>query len=410
MADLLIHGIGSLVTNAGRRNGDVAVVAQAAVAVRDGLIVWAGAEADLPGLFDDLPAVDAGGRAVLPGFVDAHTHLVFTGDRSDEFARRLRGDSYEDILQAGGGILSTVAAVRAAGRARLVADSRDRARRLLAAGTTTAEVKSGYGLDTRSEVALLKAVGDLDTELAIDLVPTFLGAHVVPTEFRDDRDGYVDLVMGDMLEACAPLARFVDVFVDRGAFTVDEARRICAAAAARGLRPRLHVEQLTAGGGAALAADLQAVSADHLDHVDEDGAAALAAAGTVAVLLPAASFAMGSPQAPGRMIWDAGVTVALATDCNPGTSYTESMGFVIAVACVEMGLTPDEAVWAATAGGAAALGLGDRGRLLPGMLADLIILDAPNHIHLAYRPATQLVWKVFKQGMPAADSRPAGGG
>lgn len=396
MADLLVTSIGSLVTNASGVPGEAGVVADAAVVIVDGSVAWVGESGLVPDGHRELPVVDAEGRAAIPGFVDAHTHAVFAGDRADEFARRLAGESYEDILASGGGIHSTVAATRSATTDQLVDGTVARLDRMLAGGTTTAEVKSGYGLTTVDEMRMLAVTAAALERSAIDVVPTFLGAHV-PDSGMTPSD-YTDLVLEEMLPACAPHAQFCDVFCDDAAFGVAETRRILAAARDLGLGLRLHAEQLSHSGGAALAAELGASSADHLDHVTAKDAAALAGAGVVATLLPAASFSMRAPQAPGRMLWDAGVTVAIATDCNPGTSNVESMSLVVALACIEMGLTPDEAIWAATLGGATSLGLNDRGRIAPGTLADLVILDAPTHHHIPYRPGSDLVWKVIKRG------------
>jgi len=394
--DLLIIGIGELVTNASGSDDLLGLSNHAAVAIRNGSVVWAGPEKDLPDGHRDGPSIDVGGRAVIPGFVDAHTHLVFAGDRSDEFARRLRGESYEQILAAGGGIHSTVAATREASDEALVSNAMARALRMLESGTTTVEVKSGYGLDTATEVRMLRAAAAVGASTPLDVVLTFLGAHVVDRGMA--RDEFVRLVVDEMLPACAPLASFCDVFVDEGAFTVDEARTVLEAGIAHGLHPRVHAEQLAHTGAAALAADLGAASADHLDRITPDDAAALREAGTVAVLLPGASFSMRSPQAPGRMLWDAGVTVALATDCNPGTSNVESMPLVVAIACLEMGLTPAEALWSATRGGALSLEMPDHGRVGEGTAGDLVVLDAPSHLHLPYRPGTALVDTVIKGG------------
>lgn len=424
---MLITNIGQLVTNASGDPGDVAIVRDAAVVVEGGDIAWVGPAAATPRTHPDTVILDVEGRAVLPGFVDAHTHLVYAGDRSGEFARRLRGESYEAILASGGGIHSTVVATRAASSSDLIEAAASRMGRMLRSGTTTVEVKSGYGLTAIDELRLLHAAvaagqrasrtmmtGSIDlapddishevhewhvavgSDSGPTVIPTFLGAHV-PDRGMEPAD-YVALVVEEMLPAIAGSADFCDVFVDRGAFTVDDARRILTAAAGLGLGLRLHAEQLSHTGSAALAAELGAASADHLDHATPEDAAALAAAGVVATLLPAASFSMRSPQAPGRMLWDAGVTVAIATDCNPGTSNVESMPFVIALACLEMGLTPEEAVWAATLGGARSLRLADRGRVTPGAVADLVILDAPSYLHIPYRPGTDLVWRVMKSG------------
>lgn len=394
--DLLLTGIGELVTNSAEAPGGLGLVRDAAVAIKDGRVAWVGSAADLPAAHRGLDPFDVAGRAVVPGFVDAHTHLVFAGDRADEFARRLAGEDYEAILASGGGIHSTVTATRAASFDELVAAGRERVMRLLRQGTTTVEVKSGYGLDTDTEVRMLEAARAVGERTPIDVVLTYLGAHVVPRDI--DRGDYLDLVTGEMLDACVPLARYCDVFCDRGAFTVEEARRVLLAGLEGGLRPRLHAEQLAHTGAARLAAEMGAASADHLDHATPEDAVALREAGVVAVLLPAASFALRNPQAPARMLWDAGVTVALATDCNPGTSYVESMPFVIALACLEMGLTPEEALWAATRGGALALEEPDKGRVVEGAVADLAVLDAPSYRHLPYRPGSDLVWAVVKDG------------
>jgi len=398
--DLLLTGIGELVTNSAEAPGGLGLVRDAAVAIKDGRVAWVGSAADLPAAQRQLEAFDVQGRSVVPGFVDAHTHLVFAGDRAEEFARRLRGESYESILASGGGIHSTVAATRAASFDELVAAGRERAMRLLRQGTTTVEVKSGYGLDTETEVRMLEAARAVGERTPIDVVLTYLGAHVVPRDI--DRGDYLDLVTGEMLDACVPLARYCDVFCDRGAFTVDEARRVLLAGLEGGLRPRIHAEQLAHTGAARLAAEMGAASADHLDHATPEDAVALREAGVVAVLLPAASFSLGAPQAPARMLWDAGVTVALATDCNPGTSYVESMPFVVALACLEMGLTPEEALWAATRGGALALEEPDKGWLVEGAVADLVVLEAPSYRHLPYRPGSDLVWAVIKDGTVVA--------
>ena len=392
MTDLLLTGIGHLTTNAGEPLKD------AVVAVEAGRISYVGGEADSP-FQDDSRRLDCGGRAVIPGFVDAHTHLVFAGDRSDEFARRAAGESYADIAAAGGGILSTVAATRAASDEALFELAAERARRMLAAGTTTLEVKSGYGLDVETERRLLAVARRLGEELPITVKTTFLGAHSVPHEFAKDRRGYIELVIDEMLPAVAALADYCDVFVEQGVFDREEGRPILEAAQRHGLQARVHACQLSPGEGAALAAELGAASADHLDHATAEDAEALAGAGVAAVLLPGASYTLGGRHAPARMIWDAGCTVALATDCNPGTSYLEAMGLVISLAVVKMGLTVEEAIWAATRGGAISLGLEDHGLVQPGMVADLVVLEAPNPIHIPYRPATNLAWRVVAGGV-----------
>lgn len=390
--DFILGDIGELTTN------DQEPLRDGAIAVRNGRIAWVGDSSAVPSEFRGFERLSAEGRAVLPGFVDAHTHCVFAGDRGVEFGRRMRGERYEDIMASGGGIGSTVQATRSSTIEELVASARVRLDRMLSKGSTTVEIKSGYGLDVVTEKNMLEAINELASTHPVDVVPTFLGAHVVPTEYRQNRVGYLELIEREMLPVCAPYARYCDVFCDEGAFTVDEARRVLEAGLRFGLKPRMHVEQLTASGGAQLAAEMNAVSADHLDHVTPAGVEALRAAGTVAVLLPSVSLSMRTPQPPGRMLWDSGVPVAIATDCNPGTSYVESMPLVVALAVLEMGLAPEEAVWAATRGGALALEEQEKGLITQGAAADVIVLDAPSAVHLAYRPGTDLVGSVVKDG------------
>jgi imidazolonepropionase len=358
-----------------------------AIVVRDGRVERVLPEGELPAGLGDLPELDAEGRAVVPGFVDAHTHLVFAGRRHWEFKARLEGRRYE-----AGGIMQTVDATRAATTEMLTEMVVERAERCVDTGTTTIEVKSGYGLDTDTERRSLDAVHRAGDRTAASLIPTFLGAHLNP-----DRD-YIDRVVEEMLPVCAPLAESCDAFCDDGALTVDETRRVLEAGAAFGLTPRVHAEELAHTGGAALAADLRCASADHLVHVTEDDARALAASGVVAVLLPATSFCLRSAYAPARMLLDAGVTIGLATDCNPGTSYTSSIPFVIAVACSEYGLTIDEAVGAATTGGASALRRDDIGHLGPGARADMVVVDGEHWVELAYRPGMPVIARVVKAG------------
>jgi imidazolonepropionase len=376
----LVTNIAELVTN-DPELGDspLGVVADAAVVVADGRIAWVGPAARAPAADG---RIDLGGRAVVPGFVDSHAHLVFAGDRAGEFAARMTGARYD-----GGGIAATVTATRQAPdedlRARLHALVAEMRRQ----GTTTVEVKSGYGLTVDDEARLLRLAAEVTAET------TFLGAHVVPAEYADRRAEYVALVTGPMLDACAPHARWVDVFCEPAsahAFDGDEARAVLAAGAARGLGLRVHANQLSAGPGVVLAVELGAASADHCTHLADADVDALAGAATVATLLPGVEFATRSPYPDARRLLAAGVTVALATDCNPGSCYTSSMPFCVALAVREMSMTPAEALWAATAGGAAALRRTDVGHLGVGARADLAVLDAPSHLHLAYRPGVPI--------------------
>ena len=395
MSDLFLTGIGHLTTHDGEP------VMDAVVKVERGSVVYAGPGADAPDQGPS-PRVECEGRAVMPGFVDSHTHLVFGGDRAAEFSMKMAGATYADLAESGGGILSTVAATRKTTEADLFEAAAKRVERMIAAGTTSVEIKSGYGLDLDTELLLLRVARRIGNELPVSVKTTFLGAHALPPEFRSDRAGYVDLVIEEMLPAAAPLADYCDVFVEEGAFSVDEARRIFAAARGVGMGARVHADQLTHSGGAALAAEIGAVSSDHLDHVSEQDATALADAGVVAVLVPGASYMMRSPQAPGPMLIEHGLTIALATDCNPGTSYFESMGPVVSLAVVQMGLTTEQAIHAATRGGALALGMEGHGTITAGSAGDLVVLDAPFPAHIPYRPGTNLAWMTIKAGRVVA--------
>lgn len=398
MSDLLVTGIGELVTCDGSGDDGLGIITDAAVAMVGELIQWVGSTHDIPHEYRSLPTTDLEGRAVVPGFVDPHTHVVFAGDRAHEHAMRLAGATYEEIQAAGGGIYSTVAATREKHLVALILESRDRVERMLANGTTTVEIKTGYGLDLATEIKMLDAIDAIDASLPIDIVRTFLGAHVVAPEYGIDREGYVDLVVGPMLDAVADRVDAVDVFCDTVAFTIDEAKRVLDAGQAAGLSARLHADQLSRSGGGMLAATVGAVAADHLDHATDEDINALAEAGTVAVLLPGVSFTMQEPPPDARHFIDAGVTVALATDCNPGTSFVETMPFIIALAATTAGMTPAEALTSATVGGARALGFDDRGILARGKLGDLVVLSAPSHEHLVYRPDGDLVERVIKRG------------
>jgi imidazolonepropionase len=377
---VLITNIGELVTNQpGEQAGAAAfaAVAGAALVIDDGLVAWTGPAARAPAADQ---VVDAGGRAVLPGFVDSHAHLVFAGERSAEFAARMAGPPYQ-----AGGIRSTVAATRQATDDQLRANLRKLAAEMLAQGITTFECKSGYGLTVRDEARSVALAAEMTPEV------TYLGAHVVPPEFAADPGGYVDLVCGAMLEACAPHAKWVDVFCERGAFDRDEAAAVLAAGQAAGLQSRVHANQLAEGPGVQLATAVGAASADHCTHLDDADVDALASSQTVATLLPGVEFSTRQPYPDARRLLDAGATVALATDCNPGSCFSSSMALCIALAVREMHMTTQEAVWAATAGGARALRRTDVGHLGVGARADLVMLEAPSHSYLAYRPGVPLV-------------------
>jgi imidazolonepropionase len=378
-----------------------AVIEKGALIVRDERITWVGATDDLPPLPMHAIVLDASGKIVLPGFVDSHTHLLFAGSREDEFEQRLQGLSYQEITARGGGINATVQKVRTTSRAELVALARPRLRRLLASGVTTVEVKSGYGLTLTDELKSLEAIAELNREGPLELVPTFLGAHAVPPEYRSNREEYLRLLHDDMLPEVARcgLAEFCDVFCETGVFSVPESERLLTRARELGFRLKLHADELTPLGGAELAARLGAVSADHLLCITDAGIAALAASDTIATLLPGTAFFLGLPYAPARRLLDQGLAVALASDCNPGTCPTENLPLVGAMACTQMGMLPGEAVTALTLNAAAALGRSDRvGSLEAGKQADLIVCDVPDYRHLFYHFGVNHVWRVIKRG------------
>ncbi|MFD5747888.1 imidazolonepropionase [Streptomyces sp. NPDC127033] len=382
----LITNIAALVTN-DPSLGDgtpIGLIQDAAVVIDGDRIAWVGESSKAPATDN---AVDAGGRAALPGFVDSHSHLVFAGDRTQEFNARMSGRAY-----SAGGIRTTVAATRAATDAELSANVARYLAEALRQGTTTQETKSGYGLTVADEARALRIARELTDEV------TYLGAHIVPPDHAADPAAYVALVTGEMLDACAPYARWIDVFCEQGAFDGDQARAILTAGRAKGLHPRVHANQLSYGPGVQLAVELDAASADHCTHLTDADVDALAHSSTVATLLPGAEFSTRAAWPDARRLLDAGATVALSTDCNPGSSFTSSMPFCVALAVRDMGMTPDEAVWSATAGGAAALRRTDIGRITPGARADLALLDAPSHVHLAYRPGVPLVSSVWRNG------------
>jgi imidazolonepropionase len=383
MTTLAVDNVGLLVTNdPALGDGPLGVVRDASLVLEGGRVAAierAGAAAD--------ERLDAAGRCVIPGFVDSHTHLVFAGDRSDEFAARMAGTPY-----SAGGIRITTQATRAATTDELARLAAARRREALRAGVTHLEIKSGYGLDVATEERCCAVAGRLTDDV------TFLGAHVVPAEYEGRADAYVELVCTDMLAACAPHCRWIDVFCEEGAFDADQSRAVLTAGAAAGLGLRVHGNQLGLGPGVRLAVELGAASVDHCTYLDEADVEALAAGDTVATFLPATDFSTRQPYPDARRVLDAGATVALATNCNPGSSYTTSMAFCMALAVRDLGMTVDEALAAATLGGAQALRRTDVGRLSPGARADAVILDAPSHTHLVYRPGVPLVAKTILEG------------
>jgi len=377
----VIDRIGLLVTNDPAVGEGTAELRNAAVLIDDGRILWVG-EADRAPAADE--RVDARGRCVIPGFVDSHSHLMFAGDRADEFEYRMAGRPY-----TAGGIRRTVGLTREASDASLRANAVTLLAEMRRQGTTTVEIKSGYGLTIDDEARALRLARELTSET------TYLGAHVVPAEYTDDVSGYVDLVTGAMLDAAAPHARWIDVFCETGAFDVDQARAILLAGQAKGLGARMHAGQLGESGGVRLAVELGAAAVDHCTFLSDADVDALGAGSTVATLLPGVEFSTRQPYPDARRLLAAGATVALATDCNPGSSFTSSMAFCIAVAVRDLGMTPAQALWAATAGGAAALRRDDVGTVTVGARADLVLLEAPSYVHLAYRPGVPLVSRVF---------------
>lgn len=386
MTAILVDGIGELVTN-DPQLGDgspIGLVRDAAMLIECGQIRWAGERALAPEA-DDL--VDIAGAAVIPGFVDSHAHLMFAGDRAEEFSARMQGRAY-----SAGGISTTVRATRAATDESLAANAARLVQEMARQGTTTVEIKSGYGLTVHDEARALALASQLTTET------TFLGAHVTPAEYAHDVDAYVDLVTGPMLEACVPFAKWIDVFCERGAFDADQAREVLLAGASAGLGLRIHANQLGPGPGVQLASELGAAAVDHCTYLSDADVDALTQSGVVATLLPGVEFSTRSPYPDARRLLTAGVTVALATDCNPGSCFSSSMPMCIALGVREMHMSPAEALWSATAGGAAALRRPEIGRLSPGASADFAVLDAPSYIHLAYRPGVPLVAQVWRTG------------
>jgi imidazolonepropionase len=378
MQTTLFNNISSLVTNTTDEFANPAFI------VEDGKVAWVGEAQNAPA---SDKRIDLAGQTVIPGFVDSHAHLMFAGDRAEEFSARMQGQSYR-----AGGIKTTVAATRAATDAQLEANLARLIAEMHASGITTFETKSGYGLDVETESRSLAIAANHTSET------TFLGAHVVPQEYKDDSDAYVELVKNEMLTVAAPHAKWIDVFCDRGAFNVEQAREILQAGIKAGLAPRIHANQLENIGAIQLAVELDCASADHCTHLSHQDIDALANSNTVATLLPGAEFSTRSQYPDARKLIDAGVTVALATDCNPGSSYTTSMAFCIALAVREMHMSPAEALWSATMGGAKALRRDDIGHLSIGARADFAVIDAPSYIHLAYRPGVNLISDTYIAG------------
>ncbi len=398
---LLVRDLAQVATSAGKHAplrgkalGEIEVTEDAFVLARDGIIEAVGPMRDLPSVAGDVREVDGRGLSAIPGLVDCHTHPAFAGDRANEFALRAAGATYEELLAAGGGILSTTRATRAAGGvalADIVARHRDA---MLAHGTTTFEGKSGYGLDRDTELAQLEAVRRAGG------VPTWLGAHAVPPE-HPDADEYVAWAIEHVLPDAARIAAAADVFVERGTFDVEQARRYLVACRAAGLELRIHGDQLTEMGAVPLAVELGARSVDHLEATGPDGVARLAASDVVAVMLPVAAVYLGRPMPPARALVDAGAAIALATDFNPGSAFCESLPVVCTLACTQLALTPEEALAACTVNAAHVLGLRDRGRIVAGSRADLVLIDAPDWRHLAYHLAGDIIHTVVRQGRVA---------
>lgn len=387
----------------GSEMSDLGVIENSAVLIENEKITWIGKMEELAmASMKETDVLDCIDKVVMPGFIDSHTHLLFAGSREDEFSMRSTGLSYQEIAAAGGGIQNTVDKVRESSKRELKKNARRWLGAMMRQGTTTIEVKSGYGLDMENEIKMLEAINELQAEEVMTVVPTFLGAHAVPAEHRSNRDAYVREVTDRMIPYVAKkkLAAFCDVFCENGYFTVEESRSILLNGKKQGLLPKLHAEELAGSGGAELAAELGAVSADHLEHVSDSGIAALARASTVATLLPGVSFFLNHPYAPARKLIDAGVPVALASDFNPGSCMSYSMPLMMTIACTQMRMSPEEAITASTINGAAALNLSDSiGSIEVGKKADLILLNLPNYKFLPYHFGENHVSKIVKNGV-----------
>ena len=398
----VLHNISQLATcPAQNPQQDAGLINNAALAWQDEQISWVGPFAELPSRFRGEPVIDCGRKLVIPGLVDCHTHLCFGGWREDEFELRLQGASYQEIAAAGGGIASTVTATRSASIGSLQRKAQAALDGMLALGVTTVECKTGYGLDEANELKQLEVYRRLNALNEVDLVVTYLGAHIVPPEHKDNRNRYIRLICEVMIPQIAErgLARFCDVFVEEGAYSIDEARQIFQAARSHGLGVKVHADQLSDGGGARLAAEMQAVSAEHLEYISDEGIEALAESGTVAVSLPIASMYLGEPYLPARKLIGAGVAVAVATDFNPGSAPSYHLPFAMTLACLNQAMTPQEVLNGATSVAARAIGAGDTiGYLLPGYQADFAIIDAPSLNQWLYHFVPNACVSVVKKG------------
>ena len=389
-------------TKTGRDMRDLGIITDAGIVCQNGKIAWVGPMREWKGSVpDDVTELDAIGKVVLPGLVDSHTHMVFSGDRAHEFALRSEGATYQQIAEQGGGIMSTVRSVRLATKKALKKRAVRCLTEMMAYGTTTVEIKSGYGLEKDTEIRMLEVINELKNEEMMTVVPTFIGAHAVPPEYAGRRDAYVQLVMEEMIPYVGrkQLAAFCDVFCERGYFSVEEAEEILATGKQWHMKPKLHADELTASGGAELAAKMGAASADHLEHVSDRGIEALREVGVVATLLPGVSFFLNHGYAPARRLIEKGVAVALASDFNPGSCMSFSMPMMMTIACTQMGMTPEEALTASTLHGAAALDMSSIiGSIEVGKNADLIVADIPEYRYLAYRFGVNAVHTTIKNG------------
>ncbi|MGD1044139.1 MAG: imidazolonepropionase [Bacteroidota bacterium] len=408
--NLLIKNIKQLVTvrangmpfKSGKEMRDLGVIENATVLIENGLFKWIGRNAEFAQTVDEnIDVIDASDLVGLPGFVDSHTHLLFAGTREDEFAMRAEGKTYQEIAQAGGGILGTVRATRTATKKELKRHTRQHLDTMLTEGTTTVEIKSGYGLNEKDEIKILEAINELTDECLMDIVPTFLGAHTIPPEFKNNADGYVDLICTRMLPYIArhTLAKFCDAFCEQEYFSIEQCRRIFKTAKSLGMSIKIHADQLTQIGASNLAAEMGALSADHLEHIDDAEIATLKQSGIIATVLPGVSFFLHYDYPPARKIIDAGIPLAIASNFNPGSCMSYSIPMMMTIACTQMSVTPEEAITASTLNGAAALGLAEKfGSIEVGKQADIVLYDIPSYRYLAYHFGTNHVAKVIKHG------------